>query len=474
MFNGKDLSGFYTWLENSAYDDPDRVFSVVDQIDGAPAIRISGQHLGGLLTKAAYANYRLVAEFRWGDVTWAPRKDRARDSGIHLHCQGEDGNCNNPNFKSPWMRSIEFQIIEGGTGDLLLLPGYERGQPKQIMPQLTVAVSPGKRVWNPVGMPTPFNSGRLDWFGRDPQWRDAFGFRGAHDLEKPVGQWSVLEAVCVAGDVTVFVNGVKVNEGRNGSMRSGKILFQSEAAEIYFRRIELHPLGAMLKADSSPPSAFTALFNGRDLTGWRGGDTYDHRALLALSPEERAAQIKKWTDSMLAVNAKTGLPHWRAENHELVNDGFGSFATTERDYGDFELLVDYKTVPLADSGIYLRGVPQVQIWDFTQPDPRAKGSGGLWNNADDSPGKNPRLCADKPFGEWNHFRILLVGNCVSVWLNDQQVVDNAVLENYYDRKLAANLRRPIPERGPIQLQTHGGEIRWRNIFVREIIPAGVR
>lgn len=242
LFNGKDLTGFYPWLGESAYDDPDGVFTVVDQIDGAPAIRISGQHYGGLLTKATYTNYRLVAEFRWGSVTWAPRKDKARDSGILLHCQGEDGNCNYANFKSPWIRSLEFQLIEGGTGDLMLLPGYERGQAEQIKPHLTVAVSPGKRVWNSTGTPTSFDSGRLDWFGRDPKWRDVIGFRGSQDPEKPVGQWNRLEAICVEGDVAYFVNGVKVNEGKNGSMRSGKILLQSEAAEIYFRRIELHPL----------------------------------------------------------------------------------------------------------------------------------------------------------------------------------------------------------------------------------------
>ena len=107
-----------------------------------------------------------------------------------------------------------------------------------------------------------------------------------------------------------------------------------------------------------PPEGFTALFNGKDLTGWRGGETFDHRKLLAMSPEQRAAQIKKWTDTMPG--------HWTVENGELVNDGKGAYATTEKDYGDFELFLEYKTVPLADSGIYLRGCPQVQIWDYTE------------------------------------------------------------------------------------------------------------
>jgi hypothetical protein len=149
-----------------------------------------------------------------------------------------------------------------------------------------------------------------------------------------------------------------------------------------------------------------------------------------------------------------------------VNDGQGKYATTVRDYGDFELRLEYKTVPRADSGIYLRGCPQVQIWDHTNPaefkNGADKGSGGLWNNSRGVPGKDPLVLADKPFGEWNQVRLIMIGDRVSVWLNEKQVVDDAVMENYFDRK------QPVPAQGPIQLQTHGGEIRWRNIFIREI------
>jgi hypothetical protein len=177
-----------------------------------------------------------------------------------------------------------------------------------------------------------------------------------------------------------------------------------------------------------------------------------------MSEAERGEQIAKWTSSMKG--------HWRVENEELINDGQGDYATTEKDYGDFEMLIEYKTVPKADSGIYLRGVPQVQIWDSTDQSKASlgadKGSGGLWNNSPGAAGKDPLVKADKPFGEWNKFRIVMVGARVSVWLNDKQVVDHANLENYYDRKTS------VPPRGPIQLQTHGGEIRWRNIFLHEL------
>ena len=217
-------------------------------------------------------------------------------------------------------------------------------------------------------------------------------------------------------------------------------------------------LTTTLSAAVIPPAGFKALYNGRNLDGWRGGDTFDHRKFLAMPEDKRAAQDAQWTADMRA--------HWKADGDVLVNDGHGKYATTVADYGDFELLVDYKTVPLADSGIYLRGVPQVQIWDHTNPkefkNGADKGSGGLWNNSPGAPGKDPLVLADKPFGEWNHFRILMVGSRVSVWLNEKLVVDHALLENYYDRK------QPIPVRGPIQLQTHGGEIQWRNVFLREI------
>jgi hypothetical protein len=221
---------------------------------------------------------------------------------------------------------------------------------------------------------------------------------------------------------------------------------------------------------AQPPPGFTALFNGKDLKGWRGGSTFDHRKLLAMTPEQRAEQIKKWTapdqkGSMMEAG-KTGKPHWYVEGDDLVNDGFGAYATTEKDYGDFELHLEYKTVAKADSGIYLRGVPQVQIWDYTEEAKfklgANKGSGGLWNNSPGTPGKDPLVLADKPFGEWNKFRVIMKGDKVTVYLNDKLVVDNAKLENYYDRKLS------VPEKGPIQLQTHGGEIRWRNVFIKEL------
>jgi hypothetical protein len=211
--------------------------------------------------------------------------------------------------------------------------------------------------------------------------------------------------------------------------------------------------------DLKPPKGFTALFNGKDLTGWHGMPHFNPYELNAMKPEDRTAKVAEWTE-----DAKK---HWSVENGELVNDGNGAYLTTDQDYGDIELFIDYKTVAKADSGIYLRATPQVQIWDYTKEGGKwdlgaDKGSGGLWNNSPGSPGKDPLVLADKPFGEWNHFRILQVGERTTVFLNDKLVVDHARLENFWKPKEA------LLKKAPIQLQTHGGEIRWRNMFIREI------
>lgn len=245
----------------------------------------------------------------------------------------------------------------------------------------------------------------------------------------------------------------------------------------------------------NPPAGFTPLFNGKDLAGFYGWGTQDPTDLAKMSPEERAAYKKKSIEG--GLTDKKGAPiqdhlnaHWRVENGELVNDGKGLYATSDKDYGDFELWLEYKALPKGDSGVYLRGIPQVQIWDSAEDDPkglgRAKGSGGLWNNSKGAPGKDPSKKMDKPLGEWNQFKIRMVGERVTIVFNGETVVDNAVLENFFANRKAGyiayaapgqapqaatnpnEIRDPAFAKGPIQLQTHGSEIRWRNVFVREI------
>jgi len=216
-------------------------------------------------------------------------------------------------------------------------------------------------------------------------------------------------------------------------------------------------LSLTLFADPAP-EGFRALFNGTDLAGWHGLNPHQG---LKLTGEKKAADLAKQRAEF--------SQHWRVEHGELVNAGTGPYATTDEAFGDLELRIEYKTVAKADSGIYLRGTPQVQIWDLNQvfdpkkPDRKPHlGSGGLFNNTPGAPGRDPLVVADKHFGEWNSFRIVQQGDVTTVWLNGKMVVDHAKMENYWDRT------KPLPAKGPIMLQTHGGEIRWRNLFVKTL------
>jgi len=218
----------------------------------------------------------------------------------------------------------------------------------------------------------------------------------------------------------------------------------------------------LVAAGQQPPAGFTPLFNGTDLSGWRGRQQdYSPYEEAKLTKDDLAARQAQW-------NADRDQ-HWRVDpaTHELVSDGHGVFLATDRNYADFELVIDWKMVEHnGDSGVYIRAFPQVQIWDPENPkevkNGAPKGSGALWNDNADNPGKWPLVKADNPVGEWNTFRIRVVGDKVSVWLNGKQTVDAQVLDNYFDRA------QPVLPSGPIELQTHGSEMRFRNIYVREI------
>jgi len=210
-----------------------------------------------------------------------------------------------------------------------------------------------------------------------------------------------------------------------------------------------------LDATAEPPEGFELLFNGRDLSGWQGL-VANPKVRAEMSPEELAEAQEKADQSM--------REHWNVDDGMLVFDGEGENLCTKKDYADFEMYVDWKILPAGDSGIYLRGTPQVQIWD-TEYEPLRKhgghkGSGALWNNKEHA--RFPLVKADNPVGEWNTFYIKMVGERVTVKLNDQLVVDNTVMENYWERE------KPIYETGPIELQSHGNTLWFRNIYVREL------
>ena len=220
-----------------------------------------------------------------------------------------------------------------------------------------------------------------------------------------------------------------------------------------------------------PPAGFRSLSVDNLDEHWYGREQMPPEAYAATTTEQREKSARQmaqhWHEQQESSNEQAE-PTADSE-FVIVNDGFGPFLTSKAEFHDFELLLQYKTVAKADSGIYLRGVPQVQIWDWT--DERSNelgsgaGSGGLWNNAAGAKGKDPSERADRDFGQWNQFRIKLIGDRCWVWLNDKAVVQDAVMANYFDRS------KPLPLSGPIQLQTHGGKIDFRNVFIRQIDAA---
>lgn len=228
LFNGKDLTNFYVFLKDSKREDPRKVFTVQNGL-----IHISGEEWGALSTIDEYRDYHLIVEFKWGTRNWPPRADRARDSGILLHGVGADGAAGNG-----WLESIEYQMIEGGTGDMLMVKGANR-------PRITVEAekkSDGQLYWKKGAPRVTRDSGRINWYGRDINWTDTLNYRGPVDVEKPLGQWNRCEVIADGGNLTYYLNGKMVNQGFDGDHTFGKIQFQSEAAEVFIRRIELRPL----------------------------------------------------------------------------------------------------------------------------------------------------------------------------------------------------------------------------------------
>jgi hypothetical protein len=228
LYNGIDLDGWYTFIKGKGKNiDPNNVFTVQNGM-----IVISGEEYGCITTNEEYSNYKLVAEFKWGETTHEPRADKARDCGILLHSVGEDGA-----HGGIWMHSIECQIIEGGTGDILVVgdgsPGFA----------VTCPAEPEKQnnsyVFNPDGKMVTIHSGRINWYGRDPEWMDKKGFRGVNDVEKPVGKWNKIECIVKDREIKVFLNNKLVNHAFDVKPYRGKIQIQSEGAEIFFRKVNL-------------------------------------------------------------------------------------------------------------------------------------------------------------------------------------------------------------------------------------------
>jgi hypothetical protein len=288
-----------------------------------------------------------------------------------------------------------------------------------------------------------------------------------------IGEWNSYEITTRGRNIKVVLNGKTIVDTDLNSVTDpetihkhpgmfrdrGRVGFLGHNDYVEFRNIRIKELRSEDK-DNTPPKGFKAAFNGKNLNGWKGllarpNDNPIKRA--ALSKEQLKEEQAKADDSM--------RQHWKAHNGEIVFDGKGQSLCTLKDYGNFEMLVDWKIPPKGDSGIYVRGSPQVQIWEPKSPGQfnPVDGSGGLYNN--EKGPRHPLKFADKPVGEWNRFRIVMAGSDLHVWLNGELVVKDTALENYWDRS------QPIFPSGQIELQNHGGPLWFKNIYIREIPSA---
>jgi hypothetical protein len=250
LFNGRDLSGWTTWLRDSGRGDPRKVFTVNDG-----AIRISGDGYGYLATEREFDDFHLVVEFRWGQGVHAGRRGKARDSGIFLFARGPDGNSDDG--EGAFMAALEVNLFEGATGDFLLIRGKDvDGTP--LHPEFRVessrrADADGWFWWEPGGVPRTLERwGRVNWKRKSVDWADRFGFRGEHDVEKLAGEWNRVEVTSADGAVAVRVNGILVNAAEAVRPRKGKILLQCEGAEVFFRRVEVTEATGEVATDLRP------------------------------------------------------------------------------------------------------------------------------------------------------------------------------------------------------------------------------
>lgn len=365
---------------------------------------------------------------------------------------------------------------KGGGGNLLTEREYA-----DFILRFEFKLEPGSN--NGIAIRAPFAAGSLAYVGMEsqiledtaPQYAKlkAAQYHGSIYLiapakrgaARPIGQWNEQEIYCRGRHIRVTLNGkVIVDTNLNdvtdretlqkhpGMLRDkGHLGFLGHNDYVEFRNLRVKEL-PIAEAHNIPPRGFKRLFNGETLEGWKG---------LVADPVKRAKMPKA---ELAAAQAKADddmAAHWGAADGMLVFDGKGHNICTARDFGDFEMLCDWKIQPKGDSGIYIRGTPQVQIWERDTPgNPKRVGSGGLYNNQKNP--TDPLKWADHAPGLWNRFRILCVGDKVHVYLNDELVVNNVTLENYWDRT------QPLFPFGQIELQAHGSQLYFRNLYIREI------
>lgn len=234
LFNGKDLSGWTTWLKDTKREDPRHVFQVSDG-----ELHLSGDGDGYVATKDSYRDYHLSVEYKWGT---AHKGKYVRNSGILLHATGPDGGAG-----GAWPSCIECQLAQGCVGDLILIRGKnEDGKDIDVQFTAETELAPDKRRhrWKAGGEKKTFppTRGQFWWSKHDWDFEEVLDTRGKDDVESPVGEWTNVECIAAGDTLTIKVNGQTVNHVTKVFPSAGKILLQTEGSEIYFRNVEIRPV----------------------------------------------------------------------------------------------------------------------------------------------------------------------------------------------------------------------------------------
>jgi hypothetical protein len=386
--------------------------------------------------------------------------------------------------------SFEFKLEESGNNGIgIRVP--EGGHPSRDGMEIQILDHNGSR-YNGIAE-IAGKQHKLSWL---KPWQYHGSIYGVYPAKtgylKPPGEWNQETIIAIEDHIMVILNGAVIvdtflenltpvgNPNNLGyKSRSGQIVLAGHSDYVEFKNLKIvdyqsSPPSPKTKADNTPPAGFEALFNGSSLCGWKG---LAHNN----ANERRALSGQALQDAQSAAD-ETMKAHWSVVDGVLTYDGKGQSLCTQENFGDFELYIDWKIPPGADSGIYLRGTPQVGIWDPWKPQSRDnlpapanseewvqryrhgqnQGSGSLWNNRRHR--HLPIQLADKKAGEWNTFFIRMVGEKVSVWLNNSQVVDRTVLENYWDKER----KQPLPRADQIELQHHGSELFFKNLYIKEL------
>jgi len=444
LFNGKDLAGWTgaTHMYGVSTNEPGVLQCFPDRRGNGP---------GNLITEKEYENFILRFEFMMpvnGNNGLGIRTPNADVDAAY------DGMC-------------ELQLLDDGGNAYYdaakkadkLKPYQYTGSIYGIVPSLRDNVD--KQIWGKDG-----------------------NFAGGGSYLRKVGMWNFEEVKVIGSEIEVYLNGYLITKGDvskwkgNGDTPDGKhhpglhnkkghIGWLGHGSNVKWKNIRIKELPADAKmgavcpcAVKKCPEGFTVLFNGdanQLKTNWKGVTTeegFDNPIVRQKATADKRAEMQKRADAGRDA-------HWHVRNGALFFDGYkgGYSLATAKDYKDFELWADWRIMSITgDSGLYLRGSPQVQIWDAHNQ--WNIGSGGLYNNQ-----KNPSkalVIADNQVGTWNVFHVKMVGEKVTVWLNGQLVVDNVTLENYWDRK------QPIFPVEQLELQCHGDPTEWRNVFIKEL------